>query len=66
MRLASASEGYRPNGSGESGMTGESAFVEAPNMLGTVSGGYSPCSSASARCRARVSFEGASDLVDCR
>lgn len=44
-RFASASEGYRPNGSGDKGMMGESMLLPAPNRLGTVSGGYSPRSS---------------------
>lgn len=52
---ASGADGYRPKGSGDSGMTGESALRAPPSPRPR--GGYSPCSSASARCRARVSFE---------
>ena len=52
----SSSEGKRPNGSGESGMTGESE-PGLRNTDGGTSGGYRACSASSSRLRARLSSD---------
>ena len=44
---------------------GESILLDGPNIAGTVRGGYRPCSSARARCLARVSSDILS-AADCR
>lgn len=55
-------EGYRPKGSGESGITGESAFRVVVKE-GVLRGGYKPWSSARALCLARVSSDIVPDLL---